>query len=109
GAQCEITSKRFNISDSHRVSKRLLNIITDIPVRYSAVYSASCVAKPCFNGGTCIDSSFGFTCTCDEDFIGTLCEVWLTDYVGRHVLLTYCVRISAPPGHLMTLDKLLMS
>ncbi|CAH1777875.1 unnamed protein product, partial [Owenia fusiformis] len=33
-----------------------------------------CLSRPCLNGGTCIPSLGGFTCTCVQGFTGILCE-----------------------------------
>ena len=33
-----------------------------------------CYSDPCQNGGTCIDGKMMFTCHCQHNFIGILCE-----------------------------------
>ena len=36
---------------------------------------SSCADAPCLNGGTCIDTSVGFACSCLDGFNGARCEI----------------------------------
>ena len=33
-----------------------------------------CASNPCQNTGTCLDKVAGFTCMCQTEFTGTICE-----------------------------------
>ena len=44
----------------------------------------SCVGKPCGDHGTCVSGvNDKFTCTCDENYSGKLCEIAR----GKHLLI----------------------
>ena len=34
----------------------------------------ACSSNPCLNGGVCVESSAGFTCSCTPQFTGLQCE-----------------------------------
>lgn len=33
-----------------------------------------CDSNPCYNNGTCIDGSNGYTCACPSGYLGDFCE-----------------------------------
>jgi hypothetical protein len=35
----------------------------------------NCAPNPCLNGGGCVSSASGYTCTCTQPYIGTNCEI----------------------------------
>ena len=37
-----------------------------------------CHSDPCMNGGTCVDGTFQYTCTCVNGYTGTHCETGMT-------------------------------
>ena len=39
--------------------------------------TGSCLSQPCYNGGTCQDDVFGYTCSCPDGLTGINCEIRL--------------------------------
>lgn len=42
--------------------------------KLSVLQIDECASSPCFNNATCTDLFLGFNCTCEEGYVGTLCE-----------------------------------
>ncbi|XP_038051570.1 uncharacterized protein LOC119724542 [Patiria miniata] len=67
-----------------------------------------CASDPCWNGGSCVASSTGFTCICAPQFIGQFCEsqshphdlVFVTDLIspGIYVAPTDTFNFTLIPG-----------
>ncbi|XP_038047601.1 adhesion G-protein coupled receptor G6-like [Patiria miniata] len=51
----------------------LLVLIAKFPVK-AQTEDDPCTSNPCWNGGSCLNSSADFTCMCAPEFIGSFCE-----------------------------------
>jgi len=49
------------------------NNTTDTCQRLEAGVGGACAAKPCLNGGTCVDEWTSFQCQCVAGYVGVVC------------------------------------
>ncbi len=62
-------------------------IISDIPDDNKD----QCIPNPCKNGAQCTDGYFSYTCTCEPDYTGRICEQSKCTLIYRHFSYTSLV------------------
>ncbi|KAH9512414.1 hypothetical protein Btru_039489 [Bulinus truncatus] len=71
GHSCAESAGGICVKNYHNLTYRCLcpkfYDLTSVPIN-------SCRLSPCENGGTCTNEARGFSCTCTQDFEGSLCE-----------------------------------
>ena len=64
-------------TSARRVSFTIHNFTQNDFIRLIMLTSTDiveCESEPCHNGGTCVDSIDGYTCTCKSGYTGVVCE-----------------------------------
>ena len=48
-----------------------------------------CDSKPCQNGGTCVEDTTGYTCTCASGYTGTNCQTGKVTHSGIVLIISF--------------------